>query len=87
VYTIGSDGTHLQQLTHLSPAGGVELGPFSPDGNWIVFVTSANATPWPNRERAWTDVFAIKTDGSELTQITRTKNWEGEPEWGANPRR
>lgn len=82
LYTIRPDGTHLRQLTHIARADGVELGSYSPDGKWIVFTTSAHATPWPNGERAWPDVFKIRADGRGLARITHTKNWEGEPVWG-----
>jgi TolB protein len=82
LYTIRPDGTDLRRLTHLPPGTGIQLGSYSPDGQWIVFSTSAGATPGPTNDRLWPDVFVIKTDGTGLTPVTRTKNWEGSPDWG-----
>ena len=55
---------------------------YSPDGNWIVFSTSNGAKPTPQGDQTWPDLYAIKTDGTSLTPITRTSNWEGSPAWG-----
>ena len=77
-------GTGLRQITHLSPVGGVQLGSFSPDGKWVVFTTEAGARPSTlgGEARLWPDVFTIRTDGTGLTNLTRSTNWEGTPDWG-----
>lgn len=82
IYTIHPDGTGLRRLTHFPADTGVQLGSYSPDGSQIVYTTqlgatsSANPIPWP-------DVFVMRADGSNETAVTRTKNWEGLPQWGA----
>jgi TolB protein len=78
IYTIDPDGTGLRRLTHLRT--GVELGSYSPDGMEIVFTTTAGATTGP--ASAFPDVFTMNADGSDITPLTRTKNWEGTPDWG-----
>jgi TolB protein len=84
LYTVRPDGTDLHQLTHLAPTDGVQLGSFSRDGTWIVFTTKARATASTlgGEPRLWTDVFTIKTDGTGLTNVTKSTNWEGTPDWG-----
>lgn len=79
LYTIRTDGTDLRRLTHLPIGTGVQLGSYSPDGSSIVFTTSAGATPGGG---PWPDVFVIKADGTRLTQVSTTRNWEGTPDWG-----
>lgn len=83
LYTIRTDGTSLQRLTHLPAGTGIQLGSYSPDGRWIVFSTTEKATPAsPGSEHTWPDIFVIRTDGTGLTPVTRTRNWEGSPAWG-----
>jgi TolB protein len=82
LYTIRSDGTDLRRLTHLPTGTGVQLGSFSPDSNWIVFSTSNGAKPTPHGDQTWPDVYVIKTDGTGLTNITKSTNWDGTPDWG-----
>src|SRR5262249_39396199 len=77
--TVRPDGTGLHQLTHLAPTDGVQLGSYSPDGKSIVFSTKAGAkaSTLNGEPRLWADVFTMKSDGSGLTNITRSTNWEG----------
>jgi len=82
LYTVRPDGSDLHQLTHFPAGTAVQLGSYSPEGNRIVFTTGAGATPRPDGSGSWPDVFTIKTDGTGLTPVTRTKNWEGSPDWG-----
>ncbi len=85
IYTVRPDGTNLHELTHLAPSDGVQLGSYSPDGTSIVFTTRARATPslLGGEPRLWPDVFTIKIDGTALTNITKSTNWEGTPDWGS----
>jgi len=85
LWTVRPNGTDLRQLTHFPAGTPVQLGSYSPDGQSIVFTTRAGATPKPDGTRSWPDVFVIKADGTGLTPITRTKNWEGTPDWGPSP--
>src|SRR5262249_58966789 len=86
LYTVRPDGTDLRELTHLSPADGVQLGSYSPDGRSIVFTTTAGAkaSTLDGEPRLWPDVFTIKADGTGDTDVTRSTNWEGKPDWGSS---
>jgi len=81
LYTIRPDGSDLRQLTHFPPGTGVQLGSYSPDGKKIVFATSNGATTTPGSP-GFPDVFTMNTDGTNITRITQTRNWEGTPSWG-----
>jgi Tol biopolymer transport system component len=63
VYTIGVDGTGLQQLTH-NRGGKINNGldSFSPDGKKIAFVSNRGGTY---------QIYSMNADGTEVTQITR----------------
>jgi Tol biopolymer transport system component len=64
VYTIRTDGTRLQQLTH--ERGGTvndALDSWSPDGTQIAFVS--------NRAGGPPEVYAMNADGTNPTQLTR----------------
>jgi len=82
IYTIRPDGTHLDRLTHLPRGSGLELGSFSPSGKWIVFATTAGATPKGSFSGTWPDIFRMRSDGTDRVPVTRTRNWEGSPTWG-----
>lgn len=81
IYTIRADGTSLRRLTHFSSGTGVQLGSYSPDGTQIVFTTNDGSTLGPGS--AWPDVFVMRANGTNITQVTRSKNWEGLPQWGS----
>src|SRR5262249_9493086 len=83
LYTIRPDGSDVRRITHFPPGTELQLGSYSPDGSSIVFTTTAGATHWPAGGGPWPDGFVIKADGTGLTRITATKNWEGTPTWGA----
>ena len=80
IYTVRPDGVGLQRLTHFPFNTEVQLGSYSPDGTQIVFATSAGATSTQGSD--WPDVFVMHADGTHITRVTRTKNWEGTPQWG-----
>jgi hypothetical protein len=80
IYTVRPDGSGLQRLTHFPAGTGVQLGSYSPDGTRIVFATTKNATAGP--ASFWPDLFTMNADGSNITPLTRTKNWEGTPDCG-----
>jgi Tol biopolymer transport system component len=80
IYTVRPDGTGLQRLTHFPAGTSVQLGSYSPDGTQIVFTTDHAATATSGSD--WPDVFIMRADGTDVTPVTRTKNWEGAPQWG-----
>ena len=77
LYTIHPDGTGLRQLTHLDPSDRLVPGSYSPEGTSIVFGTSAGAAGG-----MLPDVFVMKADGTDLRQLTKTRNFETQADWG-----
>jgi TolB protein len=74
IYVIHPDGTGLKQLTHFDKGTIVASSSFSPDGEWIVFGASGvggNA-----------DLYVMRSDGSGVRPLTRTKFWDSAPDWG-----
>jgi Tol biopolymer transport system component len=54
------------------------MGSYSPDGKSIVFETSAGAVG-----PGLPDVFEMNADGTGLRQITHTRNFETQADWGS----
>jgi TolB protein len=78
LYTIHRDGTGLRKLTHAS--GGVVqyLSPsFSPDGRWIASARTPGAGPEGN-----VDVYVMRADGSDVTDVTHSAIWDSGVDWG-----
>jgi Tol biopolymer transport system component len=70
IYSVSIDGTHLIRLTQTS----TNLAPcFSPDGNWIVFASYMDGE---------LDLYMMRIDGSEVTQITNNPYSDFQPRWG-----
>jgi Tol biopolymer transport system component len=66
-WTVGADGSDLRQLTNYPPGGLRAYGnSYSPDGQWIV-LRMENGDQSGAFQSA---LFKMKTDGSDLTQIT-----------------
>ena len=73
LYTIRPDGSDLTKV--VDGKGNQVFGSsISPDGKWIVFgMTGKGALP---------DLYVTRRDGSGLTPLTRTPEWESAPDWG-----
>lgn len=62
----------------------------SPDGNWIAFSSNREASatlitnPQPPSNYRATNIYIMKTDGSELKKLTNENNWQGSPTWSAD---
>jgi Tol biopolymer transport system component len=70
--TVHPDGSDLTQLTH-AKGKQVFATSFSPDGAWIVFaMTGVDELP---------DLYLMRRDGSHLTPLTRTPEWDSAPDW------
>ena len=69
VWTIGLDGTQ-QQLTS---DGRSEQPSWSPNGEWIAYVST--------RPDFWTDIFAMKADGSDKRNLTNDVGHNNSPSW------
>ncbi len=71
IWVIRADGTTEEKL--LVETGSNTVATWSPDGEWIAFSTRCEGT------NDW-DIFRIRPDGSDLTNITNTKRLdEGYP--------
>jgi Tol biopolymer transport system component len=75
IYVINADGTGLRNLTNtptgIGPGRESETGPkWSPDGNTIAFMKTTSLEP--DGDEAETDVYTIRSDGTQLTQLTAT---------------
>ena len=81
LFTVGGDGEHLQQVTHIPEANYVSEGSYSPDGSSIVFATDVRATPNP-RGGTFADIYTAMLGSDTFTAVTRTANLELNPAWG-----
>ncbi len=68
---IQPDGSNLHDLVN-QPAGTNTLASWSNDGNWVVF-TNDNTTQ--------VDLYMIRPDGNNLTQLTSDINLDSYPDW------
>lgn len=72
VYTVKPDGSALKQLTKANGKQVLSMS-FSPDSKWIVFaMEGVDHLP---------DLFVMRRDGSDVTPITRSSEWESAPDW------
>jgi Tol biopolymer transport system component len=77
VFTINPDGSGLRQLTHFSDAS-VETLAWSPEGGRLAFGL--------RREYTTSDIYTLNSDGSALTNVTRTGH-AAAPVWSPDGRR
>ncbi len=77
IFTMASDGTDIQQVTHLNSASFCPY--YSPDGKKIIF--SSNYGDPSKREF---DLFLINADGSDLERVTDTPEFDGFPMFSAD---
>lgn len=77
IWVMDADGGNQRQVTDLGVAS---FCPYMhPSGEWIIFTTtvaSQKAGGMPNF-----DLFRVRTDGSDLEQITFSPSFEGFPMW------
>jgi TolB protein len=76
--TMNPDGTHKRRLTHLSSAAYVEAPQYSADGNWVVFDSSRLHN---------TDIYIIKSDGTQLKRVTNDATYGWSPSWSPDGKR
>jgi Tol biopolymer transport system component len=70
----------MQQLTRFSGLTKMITGSYSPDGKSIVFGMVVGAVNRPHA--TLNDLFVMNADDSHRRPITRTRNWDGSPDWG-----
>ena len=72
---MNADGSGLTQLTFTTPGKAFSRSPcYSPDGTKILFQYRPSTG-------GGVDLFTMDTDGSRVTQVTRTPTSERDPEW------
>ena len=49
---------------------------WSPDGNWIAFLSDRDGN---------VELYKMRADGSEVTRLTDNPAWDGMPSWGPKP--
>ncbi|HSO13259.1 MAG TPA: hypothetical protein VLT51_12845 [Anaerolineales bacterium] len=76
IYTMNLDGSRLTQLTNGANAQGVS---FSPDGKWIAFTAYTNVA---DKDQDSCEIFIIRTDGSDMRQLTNNNYCDYQPRWG-----
>lgn len=73
-FTIRPDGTGLRQITHAPAGTRIYSSSFSPDGTSITFgMTGVDDMA---------DVFTMHADGTAVTPVTRSPQWDSAPDWG-----
>jgi TolB protein len=76
LFLMNADGSSLHRV---SPAGGNSQGPtFSPDGRWIAFTAYFGRI----NEDNGCEIYAIRTDGSDLRRLTHNDYCDYQPRWG-----
>jgi TolB protein len=83
IFTIGSDGKNLTQLTKTR---GIDAHlAWSPDGNRLVFTSSRmgfkDEALYTNAPQPYGEIFVMNSDGSGLQQLTDDQWEEGGPAW------
>lgn len=90
LYTVRIDGSECARLTEpQAPVEGVAVHnfdpAFSPDGEWIVFASTRGGDAGPSLSRRLflpqSDIWRMRTDGSDLEQVTFLTNSEISPQF------
>jgi TolB protein len=75
IYTFGTQGEGLRMITN----GGDNVAPsFSPDGNWIAFMSYRDHL----REKFGCEIYIMRVDGSDVRRLTDNDICDWQPRWG-----
>lgn len=85
IYKINVNGTGLTRLTD-DPEMDIDPA-WSPDSRRIIFYSNRNFKQQEGTENCCGSLYAINSDGSELTQITRDIGWAKNPQWSRSSNR
>ena len=84
IYTIRPDGSGLRQLT--AALGNDSHPSWSPDGDWIAFTSARGgfkdeAALHPYNPQPYGDIYAMRSDGSDVRMLTDNQFEDGVPTW------
>jgi Tol biopolymer transport system component len=80
LWMMGADGSTLTQLTNTVDVE-EDLPCFSPDGTRIAYVSNEGKDSKPSQDA---NIWTIKIDGTEKSQITELGSWDSWPQWGSD---
>jgi dipeptidyl aminopeptidase/acylaminoacyl peptidase len=85
IFTVKIDGSELKQLTHLPECSKSPV--WSPDGQYIAFLVDVNNVANMDTQNTDWEVFIMKRDGGEITQITKNAGgpWVKSISWSRVP--
>jgi Tol biopolymer transport system component len=85
IYKVNVNATGLTRLTN-NPEMDIDPA-WSPDSRRIIFYSNRNFKQQEGTENCCGSLYAINSDGSELTQITRDIGWAKNPQWSRSNNR
>ena len=85
IYKVNVNGTGLTRLTD-DPEMDIDPA-WSPDSRRIVFYSNRNFKQQEGTDNCCGSLYAIDSDGSGLTQITRDIGWAKNPQWSRSSNR
>jgi len=84
IFTVNIDGTDVRQLTN-QPGNDAHCA-WSPDGEWIAFTSARGgfkdeSVLHPYNPQSYGDIYVMRADGTEVTQLTDNPFEEGTVGW------
>ena len=78
VMPFSSDWQEAADATNLTRRSGGDFSPaFSPDGQWIAFSSDRDGYKA-------SEIYVMRSDGSETRRLTQADGWDGAPVWSAD---
>ena len=73
-FVVHPDGTGRTEITHFAKGTHLARASFAPDGASIVLAKGPDGGN--------IDVYTMRSDGTELHRVTRSRLWDSAPDWG-----
>lgn len=84
LFVMQADGSGRRALTET--IGFDEGGVFSPDGQWIAFVSQRDDDHNGLIGRPKLEIYVMRPDGSDVRRLTNDPAWDSNPTWAADSR-
>lgn len=84
LFMMDADGSGLRPL--IGTFGFDSEGVFSPDGQWIAFVSARDDDLNGLRGRANYEIYVMRPDGSDVRRLTDYLAWDADPAWTTDSR-